>query len=264
MFTGDDLVGIDLDGVYDLQGGRFTNPLAEAFVRNYDSYTEVSPSGKGVKLWIRSSIHPTRCTGTISRLNETVDFETYYKSRWFAVTGHVLPQYGDGQIQDRTVIYGKMMAEIASQKAPRQANTAAAVVPASGSVDDEAAMLRAALKRINADAEGTWFRMACCLKWWGAQDGVGDARARALWDEWSRSSEDKFDPTSQEERWQRIVPDGGLTIGTIFAAAMEEGYVRGDALASDGREYRIERVRPIAVDLAAPASGKNLPSEEKP
>jgi hypothetical protein len=117
---------------------------------------------------------------------------------------------------------------------------------------------------LNWRTEGTWFRMACCLKWWGAQDGVGDARARALWDEWSRSSEDKFDPTSQEERWQRIVPDGGLTIGTIFAAAMEEGYVRGDALASDGREYRIERVRPVEADLAAPASGNNLPSEEKP
>jgi len=35
------------------------NPLAEAVVRSYNSYTEVSPSGKGVKLWIRSSIHPT-------------------------------------------------------------------------------------------------------------------------------------------------------------------------------------------------------------
>lgn len=266
MFAGDDLVGIDLDGhVYDLQSGKFTNPLAEAVTRSFASYTEVSPSGTGVKTWFRSSLHPTRCTGTISRYGESVDYETYHRGRWFTVTGHVLTQYGDGQIQDRTAKYGKMLEEIAASKArPPQANPVATVVPATGSVADEEAMLRAALKHMDPDSEPAWFRYGCCLKWWGGRDNVGDGRARALWDEWSRKSEEKFDPATQADRWQRIAPDGGLTIGTIFAEAAEEGYAYGDAMAADDRQYHVERVRPLEAEMAAWASEKAFPSEEKP
>lgn len=240
MFAGDDLVGIDLDDV--MADGAFSNPLAEAFVRSMDTYTEVSPSGRGVKMWIRSSVPPGRCTGTIRHGGESVAYETYHRGRWFAVTGHVLPQYGGGQVQERTARYSRMLELGASPKGKPKGPAAGggmAAATAGGAVADEEAMLRAALSHIDADNEGVWFRMGCCLKSWGAKEAVGGQRAKALWDEWSRSSA-KFDDVAQDERWGRMEPDKGLTIGTVFAEAEDEGYCYGDAVGADDRQYHID------------------------
>lgn len=234
MFDCGDLVGIDLDDVVD--DGRFTSPLAEAFVRGMDTYTEISPSGRGVKMWLRSSVHPGKCTGTISKLGESVGYETYHKGRWFAVTGHAM-KYGKGRVQERTKKFAMMLEMGAKPKAVGQA-TGLTGIPAMGDAKDEEAMLRAALGFLDADSESTWFRIGCALKSWSAEEGVGDAKARALWDEWSKGSP-KYDLTTQGERWNRMEPDKGLTIGTIFKEAGDEGYRHGDAIGPDGAAYRV-------------------------
>ncbi|HEY8415598.1 MAG TPA: AAA family ATPase, partial [Thermaerobacter sp.] len=51
---GDGWVALDLDGCRDPLTGSL-EPWAEAIVRRLDTYTEVSPSGKGLKLILRSS-----------------------------------------------------------------------------------------------------------------------------------------------------------------------------------------------------------------
>jgi putative DNA primase/helicase len=45
-------VGIDLDGCRDPQTGVI-EPWALEVVRLLDSYTEVSPSGRGLHIWVR-------------------------------------------------------------------------------------------------------------------------------------------------------------------------------------------------------------------
>ncbi len=82
VFTKDDpYVGVDLDDVRDPNTGVLTSRAAEIVAR-LSSYAEVSPSGTGVKLWIR---------GALSRAWKKPGVEVYPHARWFAVTGWILP-----------------------------------------------------------------------------------------------------------------------------------------------------------------------------
>ena len=85
------LVGIDLDGCRDpLTGG--VEPWAMDIVTRMASYTEVSPSGRGLRIWVRGrKTHPRCRVGQI---------EVYDRVRYLTVTGDHL----DGtptEIQDR-------------------------------------------------------------------------------------------------------------------------------------------------------------------
>lgn len=72
------LVGVDLDDCRDPLSGTLT-PEAEAIVREFDSYTEVSPSGTGVKIFARGVLPGSgRKCGPI---------EMYTTARYFTCTG---------------------------------------------------------------------------------------------------------------------------------------------------------------------------------
>ena len=83
MFTeADDLVGIDLDTCRDTETGQ-VNEFATSIVRELDSYSEVSPSGRGIHIILRGTLpHGWRRTPGI---------EVYDRGRYFTVTGECLP-----------------------------------------------------------------------------------------------------------------------------------------------------------------------------
>lgn len=74
-----------------------------------------------------------------------------------------------------------------------------------------------ALAFIPADDRDVWVRAAMAIKSLMGDDG------RALWDEWSRSS-DSYDEADARDVWKSITPDGGVTIASLFAIAKEHGY----------------------------------------
>ena len=77
----DGMVGIDLDNCRDPETGELA-PWAAEYVRRLDSYTEVSPSGTGVKLWAYGALPPHgRHKG---------DVEMYDRARFFTLTGRHL------------------------------------------------------------------------------------------------------------------------------------------------------------------------------
>jgi hypothetical protein len=78
----DPFVGVDLDDVRDPQTGELTLRAAE-IVRSLDSYAEVSPSERGVKLWVRA---------TLNRAYKKPGVEVYPHGRYFTLTGWMLPQ----------------------------------------------------------------------------------------------------------------------------------------------------------------------------
>ena len=79
VFTaGDPYTGIDLDDCRDQRTGRL-KPWARKIVKQLDSYTEVSPSGTGVKIIIRAKIPGDR--------HRTGRIEMYDSARFFTVTG---------------------------------------------------------------------------------------------------------------------------------------------------------------------------------
>lgn len=88
--------GIDLDDVV-LSGGSL-KPFAEEIVQIMDSYTEYSPSGKGLHILFKLS-NPLSELGS-RRRNDAIGLEMYDSGRYFTVTGNV---YGEAKtIENRT------------------------------------------------------------------------------------------------------------------------------------------------------------------
>jgi primase-polymerase (primpol)-like protein len=79
----DPFVGVDLDDCRDPQTGALEE-WAQKIIRQLDSYTEISPSGTGVKIWVRAKI-----PSVMGRRKGKV--EMYDRARFFTVTGQHLP-----------------------------------------------------------------------------------------------------------------------------------------------------------------------------
>ena len=85
VFTQNDpYLGIDLDDCRDSNTGDI-QPWADKLVNQLNTYTEVSPSGTGLKCFSHSS--------QLSRGHKDKNLEIYSQGRFFTVTGHVLPGY---------------------------------------------------------------------------------------------------------------------------------------------------------------------------
>ena len=74
--------GIDLDHCIAPETGEI-NPTALKIVEGFDSYTEITPSGDGLRIWIGAGKPPT---WSANKGGET-DIEVYDKGRFFTVTG---------------------------------------------------------------------------------------------------------------------------------------------------------------------------------
>ena len=74
--SGDPFTGIDLDGVRDLNTGELTE-WARKVVETFGGYTEVSPSGKGVHIYVKGDVPSSKGSG----------IEVYSVKRFFTVTG---------------------------------------------------------------------------------------------------------------------------------------------------------------------------------
>jgi hypothetical protein len=77
--------GIDLDHCIDPDTGEI-NPAARKIVDTFDSYTETTPSGEGLRIWIEAEKHSTWTANKAGR----VEIEVYTRGRFFTVTGQHL------------------------------------------------------------------------------------------------------------------------------------------------------------------------------
>ena len=87
--AGDPYVGIDLDNCRNLETGEIATWALE-LIQLAHTYSEVSPSGKGVKLWIKGKM-----PGNKGRRNDhykTGGVEIYPHTRFFTVTGQHLEE----------------------------------------------------------------------------------------------------------------------------------------------------------------------------
>lgn len=87
----DPYVGIDLDGCRDPNSGRI-EPWAKTIMKRLDSYTEISPSGTGLRIFCRGDLPPHgRRKGKL---------EVYSHARFLTITGDHVAGFPD-TIQDR-------------------------------------------------------------------------------------------------------------------------------------------------------------------
>jgi len=78
--SGDPYVGIDLDNCVDPETSRI-QPWALQIIEGLNSYTEFSPSGKGIHIIVKSKI-----PSAVKR----AEIEMYDTKRFFTITGHVV------------------------------------------------------------------------------------------------------------------------------------------------------------------------------
>ena len=104
----DPFSGVDLDDCRDAESGRL-DPRADRIIRSLDSYTEVSPSGTGVKVVVAGKL-----PGKPGRREEGI--EIYSDARYFTMTGHRL----DGtprEVRDRRDELARLHEEVFSDPA---------------------------------------------------------------------------------------------------------------------------------------------------
>lgn len=103
VFSADDLLaGIDLDGCRDPHTGAI-EPWARGIIDRLDSFTEISPSGRGVHVIVRADKPEGRC-----RIDH---IEMYDRGRFFCVTGeHVegTPEH----VEDRQAEVSELFADV--------------------------------------------------------------------------------------------------------------------------------------------------------
>ena len=98
VFAPDDpYVGIDLDGCRDPKTGKIAD-WAQTILDRLQTYSEVSPSGTGVKCWCKASLpkpgYKTRPGQVGGKGNgKSAGIEVYSQGRYFAVTGWRMMKY---------------------------------------------------------------------------------------------------------------------------------------------------------------------------
>ena len=78
----DDLVGVDLD---DCLTGSTLKPWAQAIAERLNSYTEITPSGEGVRIFVRGKLPADG--------RKKGDVEFYRAKRFLTITGHHLKPF---------------------------------------------------------------------------------------------------------------------------------------------------------------------------
>lgn len=112
---GGGLVGIDLDDCRAPETGELT-PWAVEIVERFATYAEVSPSGTGVKLWCRGKL-PIETTGK-KEAYEGGAVELYQHGRYFAATGHKLPDV-PGTVSEAQVAIDWLWAKVFGAAKPK-------------------------------------------------------------------------------------------------------------------------------------------------
>ncbi|MEA4804791.1 AAA family ATPase [Acetobacterium wieringae] len=179
-FNHNDIVGIDLDHVIDADGNL--HEKAESIYQRLNSYTEISPSGTGLHIFVYGDI-PVKGKNKRNGLEEGKGIEMYKAEHYLTMTGHV---FGDLKPIERRELEIKALFEEYFPQVEKDQVAIDFTVPAIAPVDVDYNLLN----KIRASKQGDKFRklfdhgdisgypsqseadMALCniLAWWCNKD----------------------------------------------------------------------------------------------
>ncbi len=210
--------GFDLD---DCIEDDEIHPSAIYLASCLDSYTEYSPSGKGIKVFTTGKIPPG------SRTDKARHFELYDSGRYFTVTGrHVdwSPRTVNPRQEQWALLHASLWPSVPGK---------------SRKVLDDRALALAALAGLNAaraDHYDTWLQVGMALR--SVADDLLDA-----WDTWSRHSPDKYSEGACKKKWDSF-GKSGVGIGSLIHWARDDGWEipQGKAVPSTSRlPYSVQK-----------------------
>lgn len=234
VFSPDDpFVGVDLDGAVDPITGELRGWAAE-IVEELDSYTEYSPSGLGVHVWLVGELPVSGARRDDPDRWGEGKLEVYAHSRYFTVTGrHVagtprdMREPGAGELD---AWFSRTFPERAESAA--RANGPREVGAVFGKLEDFHAgdvldWIGDALAHIPAEDYHDWIRVGMALK-----RELGDA-GFGYWREWSASSPKYPGDGAVARKWRGLPgTDSEVTLGTVVWLAEANGWTKPSARAS--------------------------------
>lgn len=222
----DGLVGIDLDGMIDPESGEISERCA-AIIAACETYTEFSPSGKGVHIIGLGHIAK-------SVKDNGIGVEVFCGGQFFTFTGHPWPgcPHSIETIPPKTL--SRLEATVLEAKkaaAAKKGNGPAAPVQPSSppppssaggrqrSVAETVALAEEALRELYPGDYNQWIKVGHACK-----ASLGSA-GYMVWDAWSAKAADKYAGSADTaKRWNSFQPNE-VDIGAVFAMAEESGWV---------------------------------------
>lgn len=219
FLPGDGLIGIDLDGMIDPDTGDISERCS-GIIKACDSYTEYSPSGKGVHII---------CLGT-SRVNKDngVGVEIFAEKQYFTFTGRLWPGAPEtvNPIPERTLKRLHKTVDDAKKGASKAAAPLQDTPIAKGakiggrqrSIPETVALAEDAISHIDPNDYQQWIDIGLACK-----EGLGLA-GYFVWDAWSSNSPKYAGADDTQRRWAGFKPTK-ITLGTLFSLAASSGWV---------------------------------------
>jgi len=138
---GDGLVGVDFDECLDDRGN--IAEWALTWLASFDSYAEISPSGRGRKVWVYGNIERGRKTIIEEREGKSPGIEVYSSGRFFTLTSQRWEGLADSSIKPCQPQIDRLYKKFFSEPEPPkpQPNTGTSPAPSSGqlSIQERAA-----------------------------------------------------------------------------------------------------------------------------
>lgn len=242
----DGLVGIDLDGMIDPESGEIAERCA-SIISACASYTEFSPSGKGVHIIGLGHVEK-------SFKSNDIGVEVFCGAQFFTFTGHPWP----GSVAEVAAIPERTLGrlKLTVDQAKRSGSPAPSVphqAPAQGahvggrqrSLAETVALAEEAIQHLAPDDYHLWVKvgMACF-------NGLGSA-GFLVWDGWSSKSP-KYKGDEMTRRWKTF-DKSDVTLGALFALAEEAGWQAPWTKARARRQRNAPPAESTSTPSGAPA-----------
>lgn len=241
FLPGDGLIGIDLDGMIDPDSGEL-NARCQSIIDACDSYTELSPSGKGVHIFCGIE----HAEGLHSFKSNKIGVECFVGAQFFTFTGRWWSESPKAVNDLHPKTLARLRATVESAKGNHSAPGAAPVsvhetAPNLPSIPgrkqytlaERVALVEEAIKSIDPNSYEVWIEMGMACSTLGTSGYV-------VWDTWSAGSPKYSGQEDTAKRW-RSFKDTRITLGSLFAKAEAAGWESPWAKAAKrkaGRESR--------------------------
>lgn len=212
--NGDGIVGIDLDDCRDPANGTFSDDALRV-LEQLNSYSEVSPSETGVKIFFKADI-PKNHEKKL-KLPNGGNIEIYSKGRYFTLTGKRI-DWCSPEVEDRTLEARKLLLDLGGMKAEREAPQSRPFDYIVCQQSDDAELVAKALEAVDCyDEYDDWLKVGQAIHAFDSSPS-----GLLMWDQWSAKSS-RYSKGACGRKWGSFTSDGGRTVATLFALADETG-----------------------------------------
>lgn len=215
----DGLIGIDLDGMIDPETGAISDRCT-AIVQACASYTEYSPSGKGVHILCRGDAVTTK--------SNAIGVEVFVGRQYFTFTGRRWPGSPATVSELDPAVVRRLQATVRSARAkpqtavggdsPMPSPAPASLGGKTRSLAETVALAEEAIATLEPDEYSQWIDVGMACK-----AGLGTA-GYYVWDAWSSRSPKYAGAEDTRQRFQGFQPER-ITLGTLFGLAEQAGWV---------------------------------------